>query len=194
MTTYFLTMGLLLALPWALVSMIILGSAAAAVRRWFAASGDRQESWPASLGLAAASPPGLPPAQVRPLPDADPLEEVAGLLVVCHGRGGLPSRGRAHLHNKAPRHRELSRPVLISEGKVHRRCDRRHPCRSDPRRTASSPRRAAALSAASYSPGAAAWFRLHSGPSGIKPWRGELEQCRTAQQREVQVLWRSRAA
>jgi hypothetical protein len=37
MTTYTVTIGLLLAFPWALAGMILLGSPTAAVRRWLAA-------------------------------------------------------------------------------------------------------------------------------------------------------------
>jgi hypothetical protein len=36
MTIYSLTIGLLLTFPWALVGVILLGSTATVVRRWFA--------------------------------------------------------------------------------------------------------------------------------------------------------------
>jgi len=90
MTRYLLTMGLLLALPWGLAGVVILGSAAAAVRRWVAARADRDESCPESLDLVTASPPGSPRAQLWPLPAADPREEETAPLVLCHGRCGHP--------------------------------------------------------------------------------------------------------
>ena len=192
MTTYLLTIGLLLAFPWVLASVVILGSAAAALRRWFAARGDRDGFRPERFDLVLAGPPGLLPAQVRPLSDDGPRGDEAGHLVDRHGRGGQPLWGRAPLQGRAPWYPQPSRPV--PGRKDHRTRGRRPPCRSDPGRSSSSPKRAAALRSASYSTDAAAWLRLHSGPGGIKPWRGEREQCRTVQQREERVLWRSRAA
>ena len=193
MTTYFLTMGSLLAFPWVLLSVVILGSATATLRRWFAARGDRDGFRPEGLDLAPAGPLGLLHARVRPPADDGPRGDEATYLVDRRGQGGQPLWGRTPLQRRAPRHPQPSHPVPVSGRKDHRRCLRRLPCRSDSGRRASSLRRAAALGLASYSTGVAAWFQSRSGPDGIKPSRGEREQCRTAQPRGERVPWCSRA-